>query len=179
MGLQLDANFELLQHLFCITLICTGNNVELYTYLQQKEIVPILVKLAKHLYSLYHEEAPLKTDYDAILSEISHLKSPLLYPWDIYLRLHSGHKEEALKLLKEQVITNMGQVNCFKTDPLLKPLKSHPNFKKLVNLSFPDNSIESGHGSSVKFKPDVLTTDEITEYTAALKSKNGRRKGIH
>lgn len=175
-GLQLDANFELLQHLFCITLICTGKKKELNDYLKQKEIVPILVKLAKYLYGLYHKEASLTIDYNAISSEISQLESPLLYPWDIYLCLYSGRQEEALKLLDKQVTTNMGQVNCFKSDPILKPLASHPIFNKLVNTSFPDNSIYAEQKHPLKVKSEVLTADEIREYTTILKSKMEEEK---
>lgn len=170
-GLLLDPNFELLQHLYSIILIQLGQKEELYNYLQHEEVSPMLVKLAKLLYDLFHQETLVPTHFDAILHEIDTLESPLLYPWDIYLLLHATHQERAMALLEKKVRARVGQVICFKKDPLLKPLQDHTVFLQLIAESFSENSISPEPRSTPNIKARGLNSDEITEFIAALSTK--------
>ncbi|MEL6190873.1 MAG: helix-turn-helix domain-containing protein, partial [Bacteroidota bacterium] len=170
-GLALDPDFQLLHNLKVLSLIQMRQKEALELFLWDKKSDPLLAKAAKLLYALLHKEEvdPEKLGYT--LTEIGQIEAPLLYPWDLYLRLHNEQYEEAIHLLEEKVKAREGQVVNFKNDPLLAPIKEEGRFRELVKQNFPDHALDlsaTSHKQSIPTTEEVLSKADVSNYRDKL-----------
>ena len=168
-GLSIDPSFELLHQLQVVCLIHLDSQEDLDVYLRSAQISPLLSRIGKALYQLLHGEQVRETH--RLLEEIDQLDSPPLYPWDIYLTLHSGDTQGAMQRLQTLVEAHMGQVVNFKNDPFLSTLRDHPTFQALVRSSFPETEIDIRQPVPHKTRESSLTPNEVSQYIEALKSR--------
>lgn len=157
-GLSIDPGFQLLQNLKVLCLIQTSKRDALDLFLWDKGSNPLFPKMTYLLYDLFHDEDVDQKAIDETIAEINQLEAPLLYPWDLYIRLHNHQHDEAIDLLVKKAKAKEGQVVNFKNDPLLIPIKDDPSFLELVTLNFPDQILEN---YITKDKPDTATASEI------------------
>ena len=170
-GLSIDPNFQLLHNLKVLCLIQLDNKEGLDIFLSDTKSTSLLSRVAYLLYSLLYDEEVSQKSLDTVLTEIELLEAPMLYPWDLYLRLHNRQKEEAVNLLLKKVEAKEGQVVNFKNDPLLIPLRGQPEFIQLVNENFPDLKLESpiaSEKSDLKAATEILSQEEVTSYKGKL-----------
>ena len=170
-GLSIDPNFQLLHNLKVLCLIQLDNKEGLDVFLSDTKSTSLLSRVAYLLYSLLYDEEVSQKSLDTVLTEIELLEVPMLYPWDLYLRLHNRQKEEAVNLLLKKVEAKEGQVVNFKNDPLLIPLRGQPEFIQLVNENFPDLKLESpiaSEKSDLKAATEILSQEEVTSYKGKL-----------
>lgn len=133
-GLSLNPDFKLLQQIKTLCLVQKGDEESLQNYLDKLNTSPVLRLVTPLLYSLLHQQEVANSAIEQAIDEISRLNSPPLYPWDVYLRLYAGQREEAMVLLSKKVSENMGQVVNFKHDPLLAPLSKDLRYLSLVKI---------------------------------------------
>ncbi len=168
-GLSIDSGFQLLHHLKVLCLIQLDQKEALDLFLWEKS--SLLSRMAKLLYALINH---LKTDENAVedtITEINHLEAPLLYPWDLYLRLHNDQRKEAIDLLLKKVEAREGQMINFKNDPLLISIKDHETFKELINQNFPDQKLVLNPDADSPVKKEVdelLSQEEVSRFKGKL-----------
>ncbi|MEL6656846.1 MAG: helix-turn-helix domain-containing protein [Bacteroidota bacterium] len=167
-GLALDPNFELLQQIKVACLVEMGRKEELQIYLEDRKLSSVLYQAGPLLYSLLHGEVVDDKKIESTISEIDQIESPPLYPWDLYLTLHSGDRIGALRLLEEKVQSHNGQVINFKNDPLLAPIREEPAYQQLVQQSFPDSTLEKLEKADTPKRTEVLSEEEVQSFTQAL-----------
>lgn len=143
-GLELDADFSLFHNLKALVLIQLNEREELLYFLDSENKIPFLKKASLALFDLYNELENTSLKVNEILDELKTLKSPLLYPWDIYLNLYANKSEKAINLLVDKVERKMGQVVWYKHDPLLNPIKEVIFQKNELKSNF-SNSFERLH----------------------------------
>lgn len=82
-----------------------------------------------------------------------------LIPYELFILANSGHKEEALLLLKKYVDARRGQIINYRQEPFLETLRELDGFNELheSNLQAPDNI------GIVKQTPTVKINDEEVE----------------
>ena len=156
-GRSIDPQFELLQNLQVLCLIQLNKKEALEMALGEHKSNPLLCNMARLLHGMLFGTDPDAQEVALVLAEINRLEIPLLYPWDLYLYLHSRREEEAMDLLSEKIRAKEGQVVNFKHDPLLKPLRNSPSYLQLVEQNFPDHLLASG---SISKTPDDREVDE-------------------
>ncbi|MUU77679.1 helix-turn-helix domain-containing protein [Winogradskyella endarachnes] len=139
-GLELDADFSLFHNLKALVLIQLNEREELLYFLDNENKIPSLKKIALALFDLYNKVENASLKINNIIGELKTLKSPLLYPWDIYLNLYSNEKEKAISLLIDKVERRMGQVVWYKYDPFLKPIKEEILQKEELKSNFVFNA---------------------------------------
>ena len=163
-GLSIDSNFQLLQNLKVLCLIQTSKRDALDLFFLDTGSNPLLKKMAHLLYDLVHDQDVDPNLVEETIIEINQLHAPLLYPWDLYIRLHNNQHEEAIDLLVKKVKAKEGQVVNFKHDPLLDPIKSQLVFSELVNQNFPDQNFPSelNLGNAGTEVADELLSEEET-----------------
>ena len=167
-GLALNANFELLQQIRVLCLIHLGNEDQLFGYIRENKVNPILQQVAPVLYSLLHDEEFDQSQVEGTMRSLSEKDSPPLYSWDLYLTLYDGDWTAALDLLEQKVQAKMGQVVNFKNDPLLKPIREEKRYEELVQASFPAATLQIPKAEEVSSRADILSQAEIGHYTASL-----------
>ncbi len=168
-GLSLDPSFKLLQQIKVLCLIQKSDEGALRSYLDKLNTSHILRRLAPLLYALRHQQTVEDLAVEEAIDELNRLDSPPLYPWEVYLRLYTGQREEAISLLHKKVNDKMGQVVNFKHDPLLAPLSKEPNYLALVKQYFPADSPEvTGKAIAVSTRVEVLNENEVRDFQAAL-----------
>lgn len=171
-GLKLDPGFSLLQNLKLICLILSSNLDGLQQYLSSVAHYLELPEIYLPLYQLYHGDHEKPAKIDTLVTKVEELRAPLLFPFDLYLALYSGRKDEALQRLTNKVSMKMGQVVNFKNDPFLKPLHNEEQFQNLVAANFPDDPIANDRKTPItKERNDVLGSSESDQYVATLMSQ--------
>lgn len=167
-GLSLDPNFALLQELKVVCLISLGHKEELQHHLEKSKATPLFHRVAALFYALLHEEMLDKAEVENTIFEIKQTDAPPLYPWDLYLSLHSGNQEAALSLLEKKVSNKMGQVANFKNDPLLAPIQQETRYLQLVQKTFPHNTLQRLRKEEQRSRVEALSKAEVDNYTKAL-----------
>ena len=169
-GLSIDPNFQLLHNLKVLCLIQKGNKEALDLFLYGEKSNSLLSRMSYLLYGLMYQEEVNQKELEDTVKEINRLEAPLLYPWDLYLRLHNNQQKAAIDLLVTKVKAREGQVVNFKNDPFLIPLRDQPEFRKLVDQSFPDQVLGN---NTITDKPDISAPLEILnqEEVASFKRK--------
>ena len=173
-GLSIDPNFQLLHHLKAACLIQMKKKGDLWLFIENQVVDPLLAKMAKLLYPLYHQQEVDQRLLEEVFAEINGLNYPLLYPWDIYLNLYNNDEEAAIQLLEKRVKEKNGQVINFKNDPLWTPIRSYDSFQQFVKQSFPDHLLDLKVADSkkeTKKSNEVLNEVEVAEYKTALLAK--------
>lgn len=173
-GLSIDPNFELLHQLQVVCLIHLDSKKNLEAFVQSEQVSPLLSRVGVALYGLLHGEEV--ADIERLLQEIDQQDSPPLYPWDIYLMLHSGDKQGAMRRLETMVQSQMGQVANFKNDPFLTELHRDPDFQALIQSSFPDTPLATGKPIAQKRREQVLAPTEVSQYIKALATSMEEQK---
>ena len=173
-GLSIDPNFQLLHNLKVLCLIQLGQKEALGHFLFNKKSNSLLSRTAYLLYDLHHQEEVDQKEVENIVSEINQLQAPLLYPWDLYLRLHNKQEKEALDLLVLKVEAREGQLVNFKNDPLLIPIKDSETFRRLVDQNFPDQKLATYSEDSIQITKEIntlLSREEVLNFKEKLISQ--------
>ncbi|MFK8005725.1 MAG: helix-turn-helix domain-containing protein [Saprospiraceae bacterium] len=86
----------------------------------------------------------------------------------ILVKTRMGKQEEALEMLKQAIDYKLPLVLLLYTEPLMKPLRSHPRFQELMNPIF---GKETTFGlSKKKYKKSLLDRKLIDQYKQQLKT---------
>lgn len=174
-GLSIDPTFQLLQNLKVLCLIQASKRDVLDLFFWDKESNTLFPKMAYLLYDLFHDEDVDQKLVDETIAEINQLEAPLLYPWDLYIRLHNNQLDEAIDLLIKKVEAREGQVVNFKNDPLLNPIKDQASFTKLVDQNFPEQKLPSdsiSKGISAEEVADeLLSEQEVSNFKGKLRAQ--------
>ena len=171
-GLSIDPDFQLLHNLKVLCLVQMGDKDSLDLFFYELKSNPLLLKMTYLLYGLLQNEEVDQKQLEDTISEINQLEAPLLYPWDLYLKLHNNQHDEAIDLLIKKVEAKEGQVVNFKHDPLLRPIWDHARFKELVDHSFPESKLPSeiiSERSSTEEEDGLLNEQEVSAFKENLR----------
>lgn len=114
-----------------------------------------LEEIAKAEEGIAKLEAALKTD--AMGSAVNFL---------IYCHTRLGRFEKAIQLIEEGVANRLPMMPLLYTEPLLKPLRSHPRFQSLMREVLGERT--SFGGPQRKYKKSLFSEESLSQYQEKL-----------
>lgn len=125
-AISIRPDLELANHFYVLCLIGLKDKVLFEEVVENQK----LCKFQRILYKVVNEDFEITENQIKSLDEIEKESTQLL-PYQLYILANSGHKKEALALLKKYIEQRRGQIINFRQEPLLKELHCFSEFNSL------------------------------------------------
>lgn len=169
-SLQLDPQFALSIEMIALCYIHLKSLDKLIHFLENHPTSEQPNK-SLQLFKTIHPEIDFPNEAIRPLNQPNSEIGANLIPWDLYLKVHTGNHNEAIKILEQGIKFKGGQFINFKLDPFLSPLHQNEKFNQLIASVFhpkrlPNNTLDVKANKSA-IKP-VIAENEARVYLEQL-----------
>ena len=138
------------------------------------ELWPLLSRLYSVLSKLVHGGTVADDVVQDAIDSSLEADPPLLFAWPLYLFVHAGNLDEAMRLVEEGVSSKQGPLINLKYDPFLQPLHDMQGFQDLIHRHFSDGI--TIHETKPPSERALLTSDEADHLAVSVVIKMEEEK---
>lgn len=167
-ALSLTATFPLALEMKAAALVLDGQKDALWEFIQA---TPQLERPKTYMaiFDLMHQKGVFNITPGELAQEREQAKVKNLRSWDLYLKVYSGHHEEALDILETRIAERSGQLFNFRNDPFLDPLRTYERYKDIEDAVFKGFDLSKMAMETAKtVNSSPFTADQLSSYTTAI-----------